>query len=543
MGQLRNHGITLHLALKADRHPVPDVPVIYFVEPSEESISRIVSDYKSGMYSVMHLNFSSSISTSLLQRLGKEMSLIVPAPRCQISRVVDRYCSFVSLNQTCFSLNNHSMYYNLHRSGVPDKEIEASVERVGLGLLSVILTCVKQVPVIRAAANGPAAMVAQILNDKLEEFVNSQSSGSLFSSTAAVSADPSHAQRPLLVILDRDLDLSPLVAHGWSYEALCADLLGMNLNKLSIQKENKHFDIDQSESFWRKTAHLPFPEAATAVNDLVNEFSRLRGEVTSSESGLTTAVSALPQVTEMKKNVDMHTSIATALLNEVKSREIDKYYEIEQDLNINSLTQLLSSSEPNSNLSDKVRTAIFLLLRKDNIPVGKMDQLISQLSLATDLTLVNAMKYIKYPLSLRQVATGNPPPSSTGAPQVVLPGMLGDIAGKMKSHGEGLLKNLKNILPVNGNLVVTNTVQQLADQVLNPLTDSFVYFDPRNPRSSVRVRGNFRQVIVCVVGGGCVIEAENVSAWAQKTNRTVIYGATDFPSPVAFLSDISKLST
>jgi hypothetical protein len=124
--------------------------------------------------------------------------------------------------------------------------------------------------------------------------------------------------------------------------------------------------------------------------------------------------------------------------------------------------------------------------------------------------------------------------------------MLGGIAEKMKTRGEGLLaagmKNLKNILPVNDNLVLTNTVQQLADQVVNPLTDSFLYFDPRNPRSSVRVRGSFRQIIVCVVGGGSVTEGENMNAWATKTGRIVVYGATDFPAPAAFLQDLSKLA-
>lgn len=522
---------------------MPDVPVIYFVEPTDENISRIVADYKAGLYSYMHLNFASSIPKSGLQRFAKELAGIAQAPPTQISRVVDRFCSFVALDQTTYTLNNPSTYLSLHKSGASDKEIEASMEKVSAGILSVILTCIKQVPVIRAASNGAAGMVAQILNDRLVELCTSSSSAELFSSTAAVSADPSHAQRPLLVILDRDLDLTPMVSHGWSYAGLASDLLGMTLNKLSIPKENKHYDIDPSESFWKQSAHLPFPEAATAVNELVSDFSRIRGEMTSGESGLTSAVSALPQVTEMKKTVDMHTTIATALLNAVKARQIDKFYGIEQDLDFNTYMQTLA--DPNLLVTDKLRTAIVLLLKKDGVPASKIDQIISQLS-ASDASLVGALKYIKYLLSIRQVPTASPQPSSSSAPQVMLPGMLGGIAEKMKTRGEGLLaagmKNLKNILPVNDNLVLTNTVQQLADQVVNPLTDSFLYFDPRNPRSSVRVRGSFRQIIVCVVGGGSVTEGENMNAWATKTGRIVVYGATDFPAPAAFLQDLSKLA-
>ena len=324
MGQLRNYGVTLHLAIKAERYPVPDVPAIYFVEPTEENISRMVGDYKAGLYSYMHVNFSSSISTSLLKRFALEVSQ-VGASKSQISKVIDRHCSFVSLDQNRFSLNLHSTYLSLHQSATSDRDIESVIERVAEGLLSVILTTVKQVPVIRAPQNGAGGMVAQLLNDRLTELLKESSSSSsdpsiLLSSSHSSSSDPSHAQRPLLIVLDRDADLTPLVGHGWSYAALMTDLLGMNLNKVSLPKEQKIYDIDVGEKFWKKHSHLPFPEAATKVNELVAEFSKIRGELTTQpdDGTLSSAMTALPRVTEMKKIVDMHTTIATSLLNEIK---------------------------------------------------------------------------------------------------------------------------------------------------------------------------------------------------------------------------------
>ena len=521
--------------------------MIYFVEPTTENVLRIVSDYKAGLYSYMHINFSSSISTELLKKFASDIARVSPAPTTQIAKVVDRHCSFVSLDPSMFSLNLASTYLGLHQSSASEADIESSVDRVSLGLLSVVLTCIKQVPVIRAPANGAAGMAAQLLNDRLSELVRSGAASELFSSTTVGSSDPSHAQRPLLVILDRDLDLSPMVAHGWSYASLISDLLGMQLNKVSIPKENKHYDIDPSDAFWKRIAHLPFHDAATAVNEQVNEFSRMRGEVTGDGGSLTSAMSALPQITEMKKVVDMHTTIATTLLNLIKSREIDRFFEIETELNLAALTTLLSeeSATPDQ-LIDRARTAIVVMLRKDGLTAAKIDQIISKLGGSDDAASA-AAKYVKYLLGLRNLL---PPTiardsSNPGANPVVLPGMLGGLAEKVKSRGEGLLaaglKNLKNILPVNENLVVTNTVQQLADQTPNPLTDAFLYFDPKNAGSTVRVRGSFRQVIVCVVGGGALIECENVTAWGSRTGRTVVYGATDFPTPAQFVKDLAKL--
>lgn len=41
VGNLRKNGVTLHLGLHTARESIPDVPAIYFVEPTPENIARI----------------------------------------------------------------------------------------------------------------------------------------------------------------------------------------------------------------------------------------------------------------------------------------------------------------------------------------------------------------------------------------------------------------------------------------------------------------------------------------------------------------------
>ena len=538
---MRNHGVTLHLSLQSERQAVPDVPVIYFVEPTEENIQRIVDDYRAGLYSYMHVNFSSGISSKLMERFASGISKVSPQPaRTEISRVIDRYCSFVSLSPSMYSLNMRSTYLQLHQGS--DKEVEARVEQIAQGIVSLVLTGVEQIPVIRAPPNEAAGMVAQLVNDKLASLAASDPE--LFSHSGFVSSDPTHAQRPLLVLVDRDMDLAPMVGHGWSYSALMADLLGMNLNRVSL--ENKTHDIDVSEAFWVKVAHLPFPEAATAVNEQVAEFSRVRSQVNSGDSSLSSAISALPQITEMKKTIDLHTSIATTLLNTIKQRQIDRFVELEGNFVYSSFLSLIQKDDPSLLVADKVRTAIVGLLKKsaDFVPTSKLDALIAALSGGDpkSASFVDALRYVKFTSGLRNLSSSIP---ESRAPQV---GMLGDLAEKVKSRGEGLfaagMKNLKNMLPINDRLPVTNVVQQLADQTPSPLAESFGYWDPKLKmvKNMVRVRGSFRQVIVCVVGGGCVAEYENLNEWAAKSARSsVIYGATDWAAPEVFLKDLAQL--
>lgn len=39
----------------------------------------------------------------------------------------------------------------------------------------------------------------------------------------------------MLVILDRNVDLVPMLSHSWTYQALVNDVLGMKLNRVTVE--------------------------------------------------------------------------------------------------------------------------------------------------------------------------------------------------------------------------------------------------------------------------------------------------------------------
>ena len=43
-------------------------------------------------------------------------------------------------------------------------------------------------------------------------------------------------------------------------------------------------------------------------------------------------ISSLPELTEMKRLLDMHTTIATSLLDQIKKRKLDIFFETEEKL-------------------------------------------------------------------------------------------------------------------------------------------------------------------------------------------------------------------
>jgi hypothetical protein len=116
-------------------------------------------------------------------------------------------------------------------------QIEGAMKAIATGLLSVF-ACMGVPPIIkygllralsvlrnrdaqgllsrRCQSDGPARMVAQILDGMLRDYLGS-GAGSVFAGTPAVASQP----RPLCVLLDRSLDLSVPLRHSSSYQVPC----------------------------------------------------------------------------------------------------------------------------------------------------------------------------------------------------------------------------------------------------------------------------------------------------------------------------------
>jgi hypothetical protein len=80
--------------------------------------------------------------------------------------------------------------------------------------------------------------------------------------------EPQPLSRPVLILLDRNIDLTSLLNHTWTYSTLVHDILGMSMNRVSVTVEDhgksveKNYDINSNDYFWDKHGGNPFPEVA-----------------------------------------------------------------------------------------------------------------------------------------------------------------------------------------------------------------------------------------------------------------------------------------
>ena len=56
VGDLRKHGVTLHLNIDKARQQVADAPAVYLVRPTPANADRIAADAAAGLYASFHIN-------------------------------------------------------------------------------------------------------------------------------------------------------------------------------------------------------------------------------------------------------------------------------------------------------------------------------------------------------------------------------------------------------------------------------------------------------------------------------------------------------
>lgn len=173
VNELRRHGVTLHLMLDADRQPIPDVPAVYFVQPSEAAVARIIQDVQRGLYDAFHLNFSTHIPRPLMEKLAA--GVVAGNAAARVARVYDQHNRFLSLEAGLFTLGLPDTYLQVGARGcacecgcgVGGAPVHGSVPCGGQGVSSNVIaataaasTCVCVLPLLATPWPTPLPMPA-----------------------------------------------------------------------------------------------------------------------------------------------------------------------------------------------------------------------------------------------------------------------------------------------------------------------------------------------------------------------------------------------
>ncbi|KAF2096443.1 putative Golgi transport protein Sly1 [Rhizodiscina lignyota] len=620
VSDLRASGVTIHLNINTTRHMIPDVPVIYLVEPSPANLQIISSDLARNLYSPAYINFITSIPRPLLEEFATQTATNGTAEH--IAQLYDQYLNFIVSEPDLFSLGmGKETYWAMNSAQTTDEELDVTVDRIVSGLFSVVVT-MGTIPIIRCPKGAAAEMIAAKLDRKLRDHILN-SKDNLFSSAKNTTV-PSTTQRPVLIIIDRNVDLIPMLSHSWTYQSLVKDVLKMHLNRITLEtpidEENpskgltkRDYSLDANDFFWNRNAGVPFPQVAedidtelTRYKDDANDVTRrtgassiedLQNEMSQPTAHLKTAMTLLPELRERKKVLDMHMNIATALLKGIKDRQLDNFFQLEENITKQTKQQILELINGNDNGKeplDKLRLFIIWYLSTEQ-EVTRQDMDRFEEALRTAGVETTALSYVKRVREITRMTMMSSAPTQVSQPSASnelfrgFSSISSRLTDRFKDAGlganfENLISGVKNFLPANKDFTLTKITESLMDpqnasSSAIAKTESYLYFDPRSANArgtmpqSAQVRnqqsnmpgslGNvgrgieasfgqrrqgFSEAIVFTVGGGSMDEYGNLQEWAKRTSaassgapsvtakRRIVYGSTELMNAEDFVT-------
>ncbi|CAK0753523.1 hypothetical protein CVIRNUC_002227 [Coccomyxa viridis] len=587
ISEILDYGVSLVENVAVRREPLPKMAGVYFITPSNESVSRLIDDFQgSPLYQSAHVFFSSPAPQTVLAAIRS-----CPGLTSRLRSLKEVNLEFLVRDRRTFVTGEtHALKALFGENSSGSASYKLAVATV-CSRLAGVFASLKEFPSIRFRASKPVgdeagsgletqALVSQRVALELDERLRHfQQAGQL----------PS-AQTCDLIIVDRGCDAVAPVIHEWTYEAMAYDLLGLRGSTFKYESETaggkmetKEHILDERDELWVELRYQHIGAVSARLSALTEEF-RTKHAAASYKGGagngnamdmrnMRSLVQSLPQCREQLGKLYAHVELASRINRAIDERALEELGTLEQDLVYGDATSkevitFLSNKDHAGALpADKER----LLMCYAATHPEKMDQQkqvqwqkLAKLQPADMATIIN-LEHLGVPVRKRGKASGlsfgrkrkravrkdrdageDEKQFKLSRFMPVLQEVLEDLATNALPEHEypyvsaptsnGGARTAAPTMPYGAKAGSVRSKQSIgwAKKAANA-PSSAAGFDDALPVSKTR------RIFVYVIGGITHSETRAAHKLSVKLNRDIIIGGTTLDTPSEFLEHLKEL--
>jgi len=405
MTDIMQERITLIEDLTKARQPMTNMEAIYFITPCDESITKLINDFKTrNTYTGVHLYFTDTVPDYHMDELKS-------------SRVIKFIRTFKEINiaflpyeSQVYMLDNEKSFKRIYNSSDPAARVE-TLERYA-EQLATLCSLLGEYPSIRHQSwSENAVELANILQAKLNGF----------KADNPKMGEGAFKDQTQLIIIDRSFDpVSPLV-HELTYQAMAQDLLDIDNDVMRYETTNergqttqKEVILDENDALWNEFRHNHIADCMRTIPERFKNFAkekRHKTEENASIKDLSKMMQAMPQYQKEIQAYLNHMHIVEACQKQY-SKNVEKLCKVEQDLATGETSERERLKEPMKNIIpilldsnvdplDKIRIILLYIYNKGGITEENLSKLVSHAQIMEkDECIIRNMAKLNVPITM-----------------------------------------------------------------------------------------------------------------------------------------------
>lgn len=407
--------------LEKRRQPYPSLDAIYFCDPSEASIQKIISDFspkksskETGLYQSIHLFFTSQLDDTLFSRLKSS------AANSKIKTLKELFVDYLPYESNVFTLAKKSALVPLYGTTVPTETISSFYRDISKKLSSFCIS-LSRFPLIRYSSSGSSekvsSKIASLVYEELDNYSRLDPDFPGKASSKNSTDSRTTKEQCQLIILDRSVDpIAPLL-HEFTYQAMVNDLLQLSDDgtrykylvdsKFHGATQKEVILDDETDNLWAEMRHSHIAECSQQIVHSFNTFLEKNQATTgllagkkndvSSLNDLKSALSSMPQFQDLKNKYSIHMAMLQECLSVFSAQKLEEIASVEQELatgetvdghtpkNIEvRLITLLDN--PSVTLYAKVRLLMLYVIGKEGLRDDDRRRLLEHANIPAELT-------------------------------------------------------------------------------------------------------------------------------------------------------------